>query len=119
MTTSISILIVNEGGNNRSAAVLVGIFVLVRPPSFLTSLACALAGWLAGWVAVCSAFVGCAYIHTSSLTPHHLTPHKCLALSLLLLPLPLLLLLLLLLQLINRLMNGTMPGGGLALPGPN
>lgn len=30
MTTSISILIVNEGGNNRSAAVLTGIFVLVE-----------------------------------------------------------------------------------------
>ena len=35
MTTSISILIVNEGGNNRSAAVLVGIFVLVRPSRHL------------------------------------------------------------------------------------
>ena len=43
MTTSISILIVNEGGNNRSAAVLVGIFVLVRGPLVpsLLSLACA------------------------------------------------------------------------------
>lgn len=30
MTTSISILIVNEGGNNRSAAVLTGIFVFVE-----------------------------------------------------------------------------------------
>eukprot|EP01046_Picozoa_sp_COSAG06_P061305 COSAG06_NODE_13390_length_1261_cov_143.916523_2_plen_134_part_00 len=52
MTTSISILIVNEGGNNRSAAVLVGIFVLVRgPPSSISSFACLRLGWLAGWLA--------------------------------------------------------------------
>ena len=66
MTTSISILIVNEGGNNRSAAVLVGIFVLVRPSLHLFFCAPSLVGWLGGCVL-------CVRWLRISSSPHHLT----------------------------------------------